>query len=137
MADLNELAALMQAGAGSVAPPMGLPSPPPATDAMGMGLPEPMGMPVPGAGMGIPGSFPSTSPQELALVVQEALAQLAAQDHQMLEMQQAQAAMQAQPLIDQMLMQASMPAPAPDPMMAFGEQAGMPPLPPEMMGMVA
>jgi hypothetical protein len=74
------------------------------------------------------------------MVVQQALAQQAEQDHLMLESQQQQAALAAQPIIDQMLMQAAAPQPdpmmgaapmGPDPALAFGESEGLPPLPPE------
>lgn len=104
----------------------------PATglDPMMMGAaPMPLG---PGAGMGGIGAFPSASPDALAQIVQDAILQAQMQDAQMLEMQQAQAQMAAQPIIEQMMAQSAM-APAPDPMMAFGEGAGMPPLPPEEM----
>lgn len=87
-----------------------------------------------GQGLGAVGAFPSTDPSALAQVVQEALAGMASQDHQLLEMQQQQAAMAAQPIIDQMMLQAAAPQPAPmpmgDPMQAFGEAPGTPPLPP-------
>lgn len=127
----------MQQGAGSPAPVDGLgpATPPPAVDPMGgMGAPLAGGLPGLGAPMPL-APFPSTDPNSLAQVVQQALAQQADQDHMMLQSQQQQAAMQAQPIIDQMLMQAATPAApmpmGPDPMQAFGEGEGLPPLPPE------
>lgn len=127
---MNQLLGLMQAPAAPLPPEMGFPAPPP----------DPMGG-MPGAGMPPvgPGMFPSTDPSALAMAVQEALAQLAAQDQGMLEMQQKQAAMAAQPIIDQMMAQAAMPMPpaempmGPDPMMAFGESPGLPPMPMDEM----
>lgn len=143
-ADLNPLLQMMQSDPSQAAMPAGGAAPLPPIDAMGNGMPvDPMmagaaGMP--GAGVPAPPAFGSTDPAMLAQVVQDALAQLAEQDHMMLESQQQQAAMQAAPLLDQMLMQAAMPAPdpmmgaapmgAPDPAAAFGEGV-MPPLPPE------
>ncbi len=132
-----DIAQLMQA----LPPDQALAAPPPDIGMAGtqpmldptMGMPA---APMTGMGMGAAGAFPSTDPAALAQVVQDALANLAEQDHHMLEMQQQQAAMQAQPIIDQMLMQATQPPMAPmgDPMMAFGEGgAGLPPLPPEEM----
>lgn len=92
-----------------------------------------LGMPMPPA----PPMFPSTDPGMLAQVVQDALSQQAQQDHMMLEAQQQQAAIAAQPIIDQMLATAAgapemgAMAPQPDPMMAYGAQAGLPPMPTE------
>lgn len=136
MSDIVQLMQMMQAD-----PSMGDPAAAPLTapvDPM-MALP-PMAPPI-GPGMGAIGAFPSTDPNALAQVVQDALANMAEQDHHMLEMQQQQAAMSAQPIIDQMMMQAAAPQPepmalsaGPDPMVAFGE-GGLPPLPPE--GLVA
>lgn len=138
-----DLTQLMQASLGPA------PLPPVADPASAMGDPA-LGAPMPpmlsggaGVGGGI-GAFPSTDSMMLAQAVQETLAGMAAADAQMLEVQQQQAAMQAQPLIDQMLQNAAMaqmqPDPTmamgagPDPAMAFGEQPGIPPLPPEGMG---
>lgn len=138
MSDIAQLMQMMQADPGLGAPVPGAPLSDAAPMDPMMALP-PTAPPI-GPGMGAVGAFPSTDPTALAQVVQDALANLAEQDHHMLEMQQQQAAMSAQPIIDQMMMQASMPQPepmemgAPDPMMAFGE-GGLPPLPPE--GLVA
>lgn len=122
----------------------------PPMEALGQGLPPidaagmmpPASLP-PGVGgiappMPMPAPFMSTDPGALTAAVQQTLADLAAQDHHLLEMQQQQAAMQAQPMIDGMLAQASAAPPMPggmgmDPEMAFGEQPGLPPLPPAEM----
>lgn len=104
---------------------------------MGMAPADPM---LGGLGMSA-GAFPSTDPMSLAEIVRGALDEAAARDAAMLEMQQQQAALEAQPMIDQMLMQAAMPQAPMDPMaamgadpaMAFGEGMGLPPLGPDEM----
>lgn len=131
-----DLATLMQqAGPGALAGAGGEMAPPPMMGdpaAMGplMGAPDPMGM-----GMGAPvgPAFPSTDPNALAQIVAECLANAQMQDSQMLEMQQQQAEMAAQPIIAQMLASAAPQPVMADPMPAFGVQEGLPPLPPEGM----
>jgi len=138
-----DLTQLMQASVG----PAPLPPAAAPTSAVDPALGAPMPPDPFGAGAGLMqmggmGAYPSTDAMMLTQAVQETLASMAAADTQALEAQQAAAAAQAQPLIDQMLQnaalaQAAPPAPmmgAPDPAMAFGEQEGLPPLPPEGMG---
>lgn len=145
--DANTLAMMMQQQGSAPLPPESALGPAvslPAVDPMG-GMGDPMmaeGMPSLGMGAPMPPApFPSTDPGMLAQVVQQALAQQAEQDHMLLESQQQQAAMAAQPIIDQMLMQAAAPQPpmdpmgaapmGPDPAQAFGEGEGLPPMPTE------
>jgi hypothetical protein len=144
--DQNAIAALMQQqpmpGAGLGTQPttpvdsFGQVIPPMSDPTGGMGAERDLvGAPMP------PPQFLSTDPNALALVVQEALANQAAQDHALLEAQQRQAALAAQPIIDQMMMSAAggeaypmmgaTPPPELDPAPAFGEAVGLPPLPSE------
>lgn len=110
------------------------PVPPTGLDPMGV-APDPM---LGGLGVGS-GAFPSTDPGSLAQIVQDALSQAAERDHLDLEAQQQQAALAAQPIIDEMMRQAAAGAASADPMQgmgadpmtAFGEGMGLPPMPPD------